>query len=265
MGSDKRVVFITGANSGIGYETVLALARHSAEFEIVLGARSVEKGEAALREMRAQHGGGALKSAITVQAMDVTDSGSVAAARDALDARFGQLDVLLNNAGSIVHGEEAAIANADRRGEALRRSFETNAVGPMLATEALEPLLRRSARPYVVYVSTDQGSITLRLDPESKWGHLKGEPYRISKAALNMAPACHRHEFAAWGCRVCACSPGFCVSNLTGPAGREMRIKLGARSADAPAAELRDLVLGARDADFEQNAMINLEGGLLPW
>ncbi|KAI0020898.1 putative short chain dehydrogenase/reductase [Xylariomycetidae sp. FL0641] len=258
MASDKTVVFITGANSGIGYETVLSIAKVSADYHVILGARSVKKGEKAKEEMRWTHRS-ELKGSISVLQIDVTDEASVAAAKEAIAAQFGKLDVLINNAGIIVYQD-----NVDTR-TALRRSFETNTIGPMLLTEALEPLLKKAAKPYVVYVSTEQGSVTTRLDPAAEWAYIRGEPYRLSKAALNMAAACHRYNFAPWGCRVLALNPGFCVSNLTGAIGREVRLRMGAGSPTEPADAMRDIILGKRDDDIEKNGMIDYVGGVLPW
>lgn len=148
---------------------------------------------------------------------------------------------------------------------ALRKTFETNVFGQMVLTETLEPLLRKAARPCVVYVSSGQGSVTMRLDPEDPHRAVRGDTYRMSKAALNMLAACHRYNFAGWGCRVGAFNPGWCVSNLTGEKGREMRIKGGARDPREPAVALVDVVLGKRDADLEKNGMVDVDGGVLPW
>lgn len=94
---------------------------------------------------------------------------------------------------------------------------------------------------------------------------MPGEHYRDSKSALNMMAACQRYSYREWGCRVCAFNPGFCVTNLTGEKGRQMRIENGARPAKDAADALVAVVLGKRDADFEKNGMIDLDGGILPW
>lgn len=129
----------------------------------------------------------------------------------------------------------------------------------------LEPLLKKSAKPYIVYMSSGMGSITNRLDPEFKFKAIRGDPYRMSKAALNMLAACNRYNFAEWGCKVLAFDPGWCVSNLTGEKGREMRVKGGARDPKEPAAALADIVLGKRDGDIEKNGLVDVDGGVGPW
>lgn len=218
----------------------------------------MEKGETALKDIK-QAGSNNLQATISVLQIDITDNGSVQAAKKRIEAEFGRLDVLINNAGILVHQPDLDLLTS------LRLSFETNVFAQMLFTEALEPLLRKSARPYIVYVSSEMGSITNRLDPGFAFRQIRGEPYRMSKAALNMLAACHRYNYAEWGCRVLAFNPGWCVSNLTGPKGREMRQKGGARDPKEPAKALTDIVLGKRDADIEKNGMVDIDGGVGPW
>lgn len=199
-----------------------------------------------------------LKSTIEVIQLEVTSAESITAAKNKVEASFGRLDVLLSNAGIIVTDPCDTLTN-------LRRTFETNTYGPMILTEAFEPLLRKSADPGIIYVSTEQGSMTLRLDPTYKFVNIRGDTYRMSKAALNMLAACVRHNNADWSCKVFAFNPGFCVTNLTGDKGRAMRIEAGARPAKDAADALVDIVLGKRDADAAKSGMVDLDGGMLPW
>ncbi|KAI0841405.1 putative short chain dehydrogenase/reductase [Hypoxylon sp. FL0890] len=257
MASNKKVILITGANSGIGYETVVGLAQASPDYHILLGSRSLEKGEKALGDIKSSHTG-ALKSNISVIQLEVTNSKSIAAAKEKVESEFGRLDVLVNNAGIIVTDPCDTITN-------LHRTFETNTFGPMIITEAFEPLLKKSKSPRIVYVSSEQGSISLRLDLNYKYVQVRGDTYRMSKAALNMLAACTKYNTAEWGCKVCAFNPGFCVTNLTGERGRAMRIKSGARPAKDAADALVDTILGKRDADIEKSGMVDLDGGVAPW
>lgn len=256
----RRAILLTlilGANSGIGYETVVALATASADFHILLGCRSVGKGESALKGIHSNNS--SLKGTISVLQIDVTDHASVKAATKQIETEFGKLDILLNNAGILVHNPDLDTLTA------LRQSFETNVFAQMLITEAFEPLLRKSPKPYVIYVSSEMGSITNRLDPKFPFRQIRGEPYRMSKAALNMLAACTRYNFAEWNCKVLAFNPGWCVSNLSGQKGREMRIKGGARDPKEPAAALAEIALGKRDSDIEKNGMVDVDGGVGPW
>jgi NAD(P)-dependent dehydrogenase (short-subunit alcohol dehydrogenase family) len=248
---------IAGANGGIGLETVVSLAQVSSEYHILLCARSHEKGSNALQQIESTHGD-SLKSTISVLQLDVTSRESILAAKDEVDKTYGKLDVLINNAGILLIDEMDIL-------DKLRATFETNVFGPWYLTEVFEPLLKKSARPLIINVSSDQGSITRKLQPNNPGAALPGEPYRASKAALNMMSACQRYTYKEWGCRVCAFNPGFCVSNLTGVKGRQVRIERGARPAKDPADAMAKIRLGERDGDFEENGMMHLDGGFLPW
>lgn len=251
------LTFISGANSGIGYETVVALASASPDFHILLGSRSEEKGQKAVEEIKSANP--SLKGTISTLQIDIVDQSSVAAAKSKVEADFGKLDILINNAGILVYQPDIDVLSA------LRKSFETNVFAQLLVTEAFEPLLKKSSKPYVVYVSSGMGSITIRLDPNAPFRQLRGEPYRMSKAALNMLAACHRYNFSEWGCKVAAFDPGWCVSNLTGEKGREMRVKGGARDAKEPAATLTSIALGQKDEELEKNGLLDVDGKILPW
>ncbi|KAF3764493.1 hypothetical protein M406DRAFT_70969 [Cryphonectria parasitica EP155] len=255
--ASKTIILVTGGNSGIGYETVALLSKESADYHVLMGSRSVEKGQKALEDMKSAHGD-SLKGTISVVQIDVSDEKSILALKDHIETQFGKLDVLINNAGIIVYQQMSLL-------EQLRKTFETNVFGTMLLSETLEPLLQKSSKPYLIYVSSGQGSITQKLLPDYEAAKLRADPYRMSKAALNMLSATHRRHWSEWGCRVLAFDPGFCVSNLTGAKGREMRKSLGARDPSQPAATLVDVVGGGKDAFFEKSGMLDVDGALVPW
>ena len=217
----------------------------------------MEKGQKALEDLRSSHAD-SLKSSISVIQIDITDQKSILAAKEEIETRFERLDVLINNAGIIVTRPCDTLTN-------LRETFETNVFGPAIVTEAFEPLLRKSSSPRLIYVSSDQGSISNRLDPAYKYYKARGDHYRMSKSALNMLSACHRVNYAEFGFKVCAFNPGFCVTNLTGERGRMMRIEHGARDARDAAVALVGVVTGKRDADIEKSGIVDLDGGVIPW
>ncbi|KAL1890786.1 hypothetical protein Sste5346_008111 [Sporothrix stenoceras] len=229
--STKTIVFITGTNGGIGYETVLVCAKTSPDFHILLGARDVAKGQKALKAIHVELAmTGRPVSSIEVVQIDITDIKSIEAAKNYIEQAHGKLDELINN-----------------------------------LTEALEPLLKKSSKPYLIYISSGQGSITQRLDPNGPYVQLRGEPYRMSKAAIKMLSACHRFSFAEWGCKVLAFDPGFCVTNLSGEEGRKRRVKMGARTPEEPANTLVDIVLGKWDEAFTKSGLLDVDGNIVPW
>src|SRR3954468_21606437 len=83
-----RIAVITGANTGLGYETAAALAAHGAH--VVLAVRNVEKG----KQAAARIGGD-----VSVVELDLTSLAAVRTAADELKSRFDHLDLLINNAG----------------------------------------------------------------------------------------------------------------------------------------------------------------------
>lgn len=223
----------------------------------MLGSRSIQKGEKAVQEVQSSNIE-SLKSPVTPIQIDITSQESVNGAQEEISSQFGRLDVLINNAGIAVFQDVDKLT-------AYRDTFETNVLGSIRVTEAMEPLLRRSSRPYVIYVSSSQGSITLRNDPEHKFYSIDAEAYRTSKAALNMVASCQRFRYAVDGIKVVAFNPGWCLSNLTGEEGREWQVKAGARDPKEPANALVEVVLGKRDSDIEKNGLLHVDGGVLPW
>ena len=112
--------------------------------------------------------------------LDVTDDASVTAAAELLAARGG-LDVLVNNAG-ITGGPDQAPTTADL--DTVRAAVETNVLGVMRVTNAMLPMLRRSASPRIVNVSSTVGSLTRQSSPDAETGPV-AVAYAPSKSFLN--------------------------------------------------------------------------------
>lgn len=94
---EKTVVLITGANSGIGFETVRALLQSSRAYHAYFGSRSAEKGNMALIELKKEFPDSA--SVLELAQIDVARDESIAAACEMIENGPGYLDVLINNAG----------------------------------------------------------------------------------------------------------------------------------------------------------------------
>lgn len=158
------VTLITGANKGLGRETARRLIKEG--HTVYLGARSAERGQAAAAEL-----GGRF-----VQ-LDVTDDGSVGHALQVIAEREGHLDVLVNNAGI---GLEAL------NGPEALKVFDTNAAGIVRVTQAALPLLRKSANPVVVNISSALGSFWAVANPWHPASRVPAIVYGASKAAVSM-------------------------------------------------------------------------------
>lgn len=150
---DKTIVLVTGANGGIGYELVNQLCAKEG-FHVLLGSRSIEKGNAAVKEISSKHGG-----AVELLQIDCQDDDSIAAAAKTIESKFGRLDVLVNNAA-------VALSKAPTLRQKMIETFNTNAAGIAVIGYTFQPLLRKSkGQARMVNVSSGVGSITGRLDP----------------------------------------------------------------------------------------------------
>src|SRR6266480_6495173 len=162
-----KIALVTGANKGIGREVAHQLAAKG--FHVFIGARNRSAGRKAADEI-AKKGGEA-----TFLEIDVSDNNSVAAAAREFAKASDHLDVLVNNAGIIVDGDDAILEIND---ELLRKTLETNALGALRVMRAFVPLLRKSKAPRVINVSSGGGQLTGGADGWSP-------AYCISKTALN--------------------------------------------------------------------------------
>lgn len=149
--------------------------------------------------------------------LDVTDDASVQAAAKTVEADGG-LDVLVNNAGIEVRGEDNSVAGAaDVTADQMRTVFDTNVLGVVRVTHAFLPLLRRSAAPVVVNLSSGLGSIGHVSDPDHPAHRYPGMAYAASKATVNMITAHYAKAFQAM--RINAVAPGFTKTDLNGHTG----------------------------------------------
>jgi NAD(P)-dependent dehydrogenase (short-subunit alcohol dehydrogenase family) len=92
-------VFITGANTGLGLNTVKALYRSKDTYNILLGARDLSKAEAAIGDVKREHANS--KSSIEPIQIDLEDDASIAKAYETISMKHDKLDVLVNNAGQM--------------------------------------------------------------------------------------------------------------------------------------------------------------------
>src|SRR6186713_2551052 len=95
--ASNPVLLITGANTGLGFETVKALCQSSRAYTILLAGRSQEKAEAAAQEAREKFPES--KSVIETVQIDIESDDSISAAFERVSKEYGRVDVLINNAG----------------------------------------------------------------------------------------------------------------------------------------------------------------------
>ncbi len=172
------IAVVTGASSGIGAATAIALGRQG--YQIVAGARRVER----LQRVAGEEG--------LALRLDVTDEDSVNDFVKQIARRFGRIDVLVNNAGGALGLNPVAEAKDDE----WIGMWKTNVLGLMWMTRACLPLLRKAKHGHIVNIGSIAGfetyrggagytavkhavraiTRTLRLE-------LNGEPIRITEIA----------------------------------------------------------------------------------
>jgi NAD(P)-dependent dehydrogenase (short-subunit alcohol dehydrogenase family) len=206
---DAPIALVTGAGRGIGLEVVRQLAQRG--FTAVLGARDLEKGQAAARTLSADG------VEVAARQLDVDDADSVCEVARGLGGEFGRLDVLVNNAAVLYDTWQRGV-DADL--DVVHQALETNLFGAWRTTQACLPLLRRSSHGRIVNVSSGAGSVS---------GMGAGTPaYSVSKAALNALTRILAAELRGDGILVNSVCPGWVATDMGGPGGRP--VEAGAAS-----------------------------------
>ncbi|MGW4897707.1 SDR family NAD(P)-dependent oxidoreductase [Kitasatospora sp. NPDC004240] len=203
MDTSAPISLVTGANRGIGRETARQLAELG--HTVLLCARDPEAAANAAADL--SHGRGP-RGTLLPRTLDVTDAAGVLELARSVDAEFGRLDVLVNNAAiNYDAGRRAVDVDLDE----VRRTMETNLFGAWQVAQAFVPLLRRSAHPRIVNVSSESGSLA------SMGG---GTPaYGVSKAALNALTRTLAGELRPDGVLVNAVCPGWIATDMGGAGG----------------------------------------------
>ncbi|HET6328793.1 MAG TPA: SDR family oxidoreductase [Planctomycetaceae bacterium] len=183
--SVQKVVLITGASSGIGQVCAEHLARNGWRvFGTTRGAVSAASTSAQLEMVT----------------MDVEDEASVRRCVDAIVARAGRLDAVVNNAGISIMGsvEDTSIEEA-------KAQLETNFFGVLRVCRATLPILRRQGRGHIVNISSLAGIIGLPFSGL----------YSASKFALEGVSESLRMECRAFGIHVVLVEPGDFRTQIT--------------------------------------------------
>jgi NAD(P)-dependent dehydrogenase (short-subunit alcohol dehydrogenase family) len=200
VNAERSVALVSGSNRGIGRE----VARQLAELghHVIVTARDPAAAERAAEEL--SEGG---RLSLQPEQLDVADPRSVERLRKRLLAEPGRLDVLVNNAG--VMGDVATNV-ADAPLDDAHDTMETNLFGAWRLTQALLPLLRRSAGARIVNVSSGAGQLS-----DMNGGY---PGYRISKTALNALTRILSNEEGRNGMLVNAMCPGWVRTDMGGSA-----------------------------------------------
>ncbi|MEM6713922.1 MAG: SDR family oxidoreductase [Cyanobacteria bacterium P01_D01_bin.6] len=203
------IALVTGANRGIGLEVVRQLAQ--AGSTVYLGARSLEKGQAATQLLQTE---GLTTSPCQ---LDVTQPHDVDAVVEHIAQNHGRLDILINNAG-ILYDTWETPSQADLG--TVQTAWETNTLAPWRLCQACLPLLKQSHHPRIVNVSSGAGALS----------SLNGSTpaYSLSKLALNGLTMMLAAELKQDGILVNSVCPGWVATAMGGAGGRP--VEAGAAS-----------------------------------
>ena len=162
----NKIAVVTGANRGLGFEVCRQLAIKGVR--VILSARNEAQGKEAAESLK--------KEGLDVDfhQLEVTDENSIRHFAEYVKQRYGKLDILINNAGTLIDSQDSC-TNVDIN--KVRKTFETNVCGALLISQELIPLMEKSENGRIINISSRMGALSFMG---------KGAPaYRISKAALN--------------------------------------------------------------------------------
>ena len=203
-----KIVLVTGANKGIGFEICRQLAQKG--FKVILTARNEQKCQEAAEKLKKEG-----LNVVFLQ-LDVTDEESIKLAAKYIEGEFGRLDVLINNAGIYIdrnyRGLDADICK-------IKETLETNTYGPLRVSKAFIPIMQKNNYGRIINISSRQGVL------RGMAGRAPG--YRISKAALNAVTRILASELEGTNILVNSVIPGHVRTDMGGP-DAELSVEEGA-------------------------------------
>jgi len=239
-----RVVIVTGGAAGIGLATARRFAADDARVEVW--------------DVKADHPGGG----IVLRQVDVTDSAAVAAAVAEVIARWGRIDVLVNNAGILRDSQLVKWKDGQKVAEMSERDFDAvvavNLKGVFLCTRAVVPHM----------IAGGGGVILNASSVVAHHGNFGQTNYAAAKAGVISLTQTWARELGRYGIRVNAVAPGFIGTEMV----KSMPEKiLAAMLAHTPLGRMgrpEDVAdayfwLASEAASFVHGAVLPVDGGLV--
>lgn len=229
MADKKRIVLVTGGNTGLGLEIVRALAKSSNTYEIIIGCRTVSSGEKAVKTVQSEVD---TPSTFSVIQVDLESDDSLENAINEIAQKHNKLDILVNNAGAqfdaqIVQGKMTVR-------EAFNKSWDVNVSGTHVLTMHAVPLLLKSDDPRMLFLTSGTAPLTeteftekdgpiyarLNASPPAGWPKpptAMGVPaYRSVKTGLNMLMRDWVRLLRNDSVKIWSISPGMLATGLGG-------------------------------------------------
>jgi len=247
---DGRVALVTGARKGIGKACARGLGEAGAR--VAISSRDPAEGEAAASELRDEG-----LDVIAVEG-DVTRYEDVEAMAAAVEARFGPIDVLVNNAGTVVHRPALDVSE-----ESWRSVLAVNLDGVWFCSQVVGKGMVDRGRGAIVNVGSISGIIVNR----PQW-----QPaYNASKAAVHQLTRSLAGEWAAYGVRVNALALGYVSTDMTGeivdPERRRWWLEDVPMQRMATTDEVAPAIvfLASEASSFMTGSVMVLDGGYTVW
>lgn len=211
----QKIALVTGSSSGIGFETVLALAKEG--YHVYASMRDTKKSQEILEMAKKEN------LSISVIALDVDKPESIKAAVSQIMSEKQRIDVLVNNAGYGIFGclEDLTINE-------LKDQFETNFFAIARLIQEIAPIMRKQQSGTIVNISSVAGRIGFPASPA----------YISSKFALEGLSECLRYELTPFGVNTIIIEPGVIKTNFLS----SMKMPKNAKS-DSPYADITHKVV----------------------
>ena len=238
----NKTVIVTGANKGIGFELTKLLCNEG--MHVIATCRDKNKADLLKRTL----------PAAKVYVLDLADDHSIINFVNEINSNSSHIDILMNNAGTMMDGEWVGNTVAHISPVILKQTFQTNFFGTVYLTQLLLPLIQKSNAGRIVNVSSIMGSLGSHSIPGNELWDIKPFAYNASKAALNHFTVHLAQLFQNSSHSAVSIHPGWVKTDLGG----EM-----APLAAADAA--KELAAIALCADTRYNGKFMFNETILPW
>ncbi|GKT47431.1 short-chain dehydrogenase/reductase tropE [Colletotrichum spaethianum] len=267
--ADRKIVLITGANKGLGYQAVKTLLGSKQKYHVFLGSRDFDKGRSAAETAIAE-----VKSHSTVEPLqlDIESDASIKDAFETVKSRVGKIDALINNAG-VMLDQQIERGNMTVR-EAYNKSWDINVTGAHILTDTFLPLLLKSSDPRLIFNTSgvssltnaaDSSHFTYKVPPAGAPKPVGTISYRAAKAGLNMVMLEWVRMLKNDGVKVWCVAPGFFATDI-GEGDPDSMKKMGAGDPAGGGKALVDVLEGKRDADVGKVVNMAIYGTpVQPW